>query len=264
MHTVAGTPFYMAPEVLLENYGTKADIWSLGVLLYTLVSGYLPFQGSNNRDVFARIKNADFHFDHKEFSVVSKECKDLIGKLLVVSTKKRFDGKQALNHPWFEMHRQGKLSNEANLDNNVIARLKSYKGESLFKRAAMNMLVKMASSKEVDDLRKQFEAIDKDGTGMILEKELHDVIKKKQLNMSDKEVSDLIAEVDYQGNGKINYSEFLSATIDLQTFLDEQKLLAVFNQFDTDRSGKITEDNIYYAMQKLGMEVPMSEIRLII
>jgi serine/threonine protein kinase len=92
MQTVAGTPFYMAPEVLNENYGSKADIWSLGVLLYTLVSGYLPFQGSNNRDVFQRIKSADFHFDHKEFNSVSKECKDLIKNLLVVNTKKRFDG----------------------------------------------------------------------------------------------------------------------------------------------------------------------------
>ena len=41
--TVAGTPYYMAPEVLEGNYGDKADIWSLGVLMYTLVSGYLPF-----------------------------------------------------------------------------------------------------------------------------------------------------------------------------------------------------------------------------
>jgi len=47
--------------------------------------------------------------------------------------------------------------------------------------------------------------------------------------MSDNEIKDLISEVDYQGNGKINYSEFLSATIDLHKFLDEQKLLAVFN-----------------------------------
>jgi calcium-dependent protein kinase len=41
--TLAGTPYYMAPEVVTGNYSTKADIWTLGVLLYTLVSGYLPF-----------------------------------------------------------------------------------------------------------------------------------------------------------------------------------------------------------------------------
>lgn len=170
MHTVAGTPFYMAPEVLAENYNTKADIWSLGVLLYTLVSGYLPFQGSNNRDVFQRIKNADFHFDHKEFKQVSNECKDLIRKLLVVDTKKRFDGHQALKHNWFKLHSEGKLAgkDQGKVDKEIIDRLKNFKGESLFKRAAMNMLVKMATDKEVEDLRKQFVAIDKDGTGMIL------------------------------------------------------------------------------------------------
>lgn len=221
----------MAPEVLLENYGTKADIWSLGVLLYTLVSGYLPFQGSNNRDVFARIKSADFHFDHKEFQAVSPECKDLIKKLLVVDVKKRFDGIQALKHDWFKMFADGKLINKdvGRLDVDVINRLKSFKGESLFKRAAMNMLVKMATSKEVEELRQQFQAMDKDGSGMIRASELSEALKKKSFKMSTKEINDLIEEVDYQGNGSINYSEFLSATINLNRFLDEQKLLAVFN-----------------------------------
>lgn len=58
----------------------------------------------------------------------------------------------------------------------------------------------------------------------------------------------MIKEVDYHGNGKINYSEFLSATIDIRSFLTEQKVQAIFQQFDTDNSGKITPENIYLAM----------------
>lgn len=77
-------------------------------------------------------------------------------------------------------------------------------------------------------------------------------------------MNDIIAQVDYQSNSKINYSEFLSATINLNNFLDEQKLLAVFNQFDTDNSGEITMLNLKYAMQKFGMDVPEDELRRII
>lgn len=56
----------------------------------------------------------------------------------------------------------------------------------------MNMLVKMASSKEVEELRKQFQSIDKDGSNMITAKELSDAISRLKLNMSDREVTDLI------------------------------------------------------------------------
>jgi len=87
---------------------------------------------------------------------------------------------------------------------------------------------------------------------MILASELAEVLKKKQLSMSTKEINEMINEVDYHGNGKINYSEFLSATIDVRSFMTEQKMQAIFQQFDTDNSGKITKENIYFAMQKLG------------
>ena len=72
-------------------------------------------------------------------------------------------------------------------------------------------------------------AMDEDGSGMILAKELADVLKKKQLSMSNKEIQEMIKEVDYYGNGKINYSEFLSATINVRTFITEQKMQAIFS-----------------------------------
>ena len=90
--TMAGTPYYMAPEVLEGAYSKKADIWSLGVLLYTLVCGYLPFQGNNAAEVFRKIKEADYHFNHREFETISDECKDLVRKLLVLNQKKRISG----------------------------------------------------------------------------------------------------------------------------------------------------------------------------
>lgn len=93
---IAGTPYYMAPEILLGQYGFEVDIWSLGVLLYILVSGYLPFYSEDRDVVFEKIRTATFSFDHKEFQLVSDECKDLIGLMLNPDRKKRIKGKEIL------------------------------------------------------------------------------------------------------------------------------------------------------------------------
>ena len=124
----------------------------------------------------------------------------------------------------------------------------------------MNLLVKTATEEEVADLRAQFQAIDTDGTGMIHASELHDILMQKRLNVSDAEINEMIAQMDYHNNKKINYSEFLAATIDVKGFLTESRLQAVFNQFDTDSSGKITRENILLAMQKLGKEISEEEV----
>lgn len=72
---------------------------------------------------------------------------------------------------------------------------------------------------------------------MITAGELKNAIKEKDMNMSQTELQKVIDEVDYAANNKINYTEFLAATMDMSSFLDENKLLSVFKQFDTDSSG---------------------------
>ena len=64
------------------------------------------------------------------------------------------------------------------------------------------------------------------------------------LSLTPEEVQNMIKEIDFADNKRINYSEFLSATINVKDFLDDDRLNAIFNQFDIDNSGKITAANL--------------------
>ena len=90
---------------------------------------------------------------------------------------------------------------------------------------------------------------------MINAEELKHAIKASDINIPDDQIEKIIDEVDYFGNKKINYTEFLVATLDVKSFLDDNKLQAIFSQFDTDGSGSITKDNIITAMNKIGHEI---------
>ena len=63
MHTVVGTPFYVAPEVLKGDYDNQCDIWSLGVILFILLCGYPPFEGNSNKEIFNHILHQELIFD---------------------------------------------------------------------------------------------------------------------------------------------------------------------------------------------------------
>ena len=98
---------------------------------------------------------------------------------------------------------------------------------------------------------------------MINADELKQAIKESDLNIPDSEIEKIINEVDYFGNKKINYTEFLVATLDVKQFLDDSKLQAMFNQFDTDGSGVITKENIVTAMNKIGHSITQKELDVV-
>ena len=94
---------YIAPEVMSANsYDARADIWSIGVILYTLVSGLVPFQGATKRDVYDESRNGNYSFRSAQFQGVSPECRDLISQMLMVDPDDRISVKEALGHDWFE------------------------------------------------------------------------------------------------------------------------------------------------------------------
>lgn len=97
-----GTTIYAAPEILKGTpYNEKIDIWSLGVTMFSLLSGKLPFPISPESTMFDCIEKGAFFFSFKDWKGVSKEAKDLISNMIKVSPNERISVEEALQHPWF-------------------------------------------------------------------------------------------------------------------------------------------------------------------
>ncbi|GJP30285.1 hypothetical protein CLOM_g448 [Closterium sp. NIES-68] len=97
---VAGSPFYIAPEVLTGDYSLEADVWSLGVILYILLSGAPPFWGATDRDVFIKVLRNAVDMSGEEWRGVSEEAKGLVRCLLQRDPKRRPAAGKILTHPW--------------------------------------------------------------------------------------------------------------------------------------------------------------------
>ncbi|CAI8599114.1 unnamed protein product [Vicia faba] len=97
---LAGSPAYVAPEVLSGKYSEKVDIWSAGVLLHALLIGCLPFQGDSLEAVFEAIKTVKLDFQAGMWESISKPARDLIGRMLSRDTSTRISADEVLRHPW--------------------------------------------------------------------------------------------------------------------------------------------------------------------
>lgn len=82
MNAPNGTPYYIAPEVLKGSYTTQCDNWSMGVVLFIMMSGKPPFGGKSNKEIIDNVLKGSFNFDNPVWENVSDEAKDLISKLL--------------------------------------------------------------------------------------------------------------------------------------------------------------------------------------
>jgi calcium-dependent protein kinase len=246
---VIGSSYYIAPEVLTENYNQMCDLWSCGIILYILLSGKAPFSGKSDSIIIEKIKIGKYDMNIKHFENISSEVKDLIVNLLQKTVSKRLTAQKALDHAWFK-----KLKTKSNIIETGVEKIqksleniKKYKPELKLQQVVIAYLVhNIPQLQIIKDAYKIFLTYDENMDGKITKKEMVKVFKNiLKLNTKvDEEVDNIFKKLDNDNNGYIEYEEFVRASIDKEIFTKEEILQFAFKFFDKDDSGEITVEEL--------------------
>ena len=235
-----GTPLYVSPEVLKNKYNEKCDIWSCGVIMFMMLSGQPPFKGGSDAEIYQSVKEGKYNFDNEKWDEISNDAKDLINHLLIKDINKRYSAKQALSHPWILKHRRNKIIDKQKLTE-VVKNLRNYSAELKLQQLTLAYIVHNLTSKEdCDFLREVFIIFDESGSGKLtkdqLIKGLNNVLSSEE---SEKEVNRLMSIIDVDGNGFIEYEEFLRAGLNKEKIITKENLETSFKLYDINKRGKI-------------------------
>jgi len=237
-----GTPMYMAPQVLMRRYDTQCDMWSTGVIMYILLSGRPPFSGSPEDVMLDKIRNGRWKFEGASWAQVSEDAKALVRTMLKMSPKARATAEQALDSVWIKD--LAPRAADAKLDGAVMEGLRSFKVHNKLKKAALEIVAREMNDNDIKKLRDTFEALDVNQDGKLEMAELVTGIERSGLSTGSVDVQRLVAGLDVDGSGTVDYTEFLAATIDRKTSLTKEVLWSAFNVFDQNGDGKITPQEL--------------------
>lgn len=247
---IVGSAYYVAPEVLRRSYGKEIDVWSAGVILYILLSGVPPFWAETEKGIFDAIIEGELDFDSQPWPSISESAKDLVRKMLTMDPKKRLTAAQVLEHPWM---REGGEASDKPIDNAVLSRLKQFRAMNKLKKLALKVIAESLSEEEIKGLKTMFTNMDTDKSGTITYEELKTGLARLGSRLSEAEVKQLMEAADVDGNGTIDYIEFISATMHRYRLERDEHLYKAFQYFDKDNSGYITRDELEIAMKEYGM-----------
>ena len=259
-----GTIYYIAPEVFMNNYNEKADIWSCGIILYTMLCGHPPFCGNKENIIKSKILHSKLVFPSKEFNKVSNEAIEYIKSLLSYKPEKRPSAEEALNNKWLlsTVNRGNKKLSEY-----IISNLIKFRSTVGLQKATVSFLANQISiNEEIKKLKEEFDKIDVNKDGEISKNEL---IKCLEVLYPSQEAiyraNQIFKEIDFNNDGTINFSEFLTVNIQKEKLLNEETLDNAFKMFDIDGNGYITIDELKKTMpleitSKSGWKELVSEV----
>ena len=261
----AGTPMYMSPEMVDGNGTYVSDIWSVGVVVYQMVTGKLPFDGGENDEnqiLYEHIKSDEYNKEKLNNVECSDDVKDFIDKALQKDIKKRMTVQEALNHPWIKKFNVNSLDPSL-LNENTIQLLLNFSKKPALQKEIYYFLAKISNENDIAIYKNIFNFFDMNNKGGLSKNDLKEGLEKNKIDIDEDTLDIIFDGLDFHNNGKIYYSEFLAAMVSSKDFNKEEKIISVFNLLKENEQNNnyITYDSLENAAKALNLNINKERIK---
>ena len=260
-----GTPSYMSPEMIDGNVTYVSDIWSVGVIVYQMITGDLPFIGKddNNKTLYEKIKNGNYDTEILNEKDCSEEVKDFINKALQKDIKNRLTVDEALNHPWIKKFSINNLDQSLINEDSIKLFIQFSKRPALHKEI-FYFFAKISNETDIVDYKNVFNSFDANNKGCLSKEDLKTGLEKNKIDIDEDTLDCIFKGLDFHNSGRISYSEFLAAMVSSKNFNKEEKIKSVFNLLRESEQNKdyITYDSLENAAKALNLNINRERIKL--
>lgn len=259
-----GSIDYVSPEALSQGrISAKSDMWSLGVILFILLSGYPPFIAQSNRQKQQMIMAGELSFHEKTWKNISKSAKELISSLLKVDPHLRPSAQEILHHPWVI----GDSAKQEQMDSEIVTRLQGFNARRKLRAAAFasvwsssiflrtKKLRNLVGSydlkpEELENLSAHFKKICAKGDNATLP-EFEEVLRAMNLSSLVPLAARIFDLFDNNRDGTIDMREIICGFSSLKNSQGDDALRLCFQMYDTDRSGCISKEEVASMLRAL-------------
>jgi len=252
MKSSVGSGAFTAPEVLdppSEDacYTAACDLWSLGVMAYVTLSGKAPFWGGPLQ-MIERMRHEAYPLTGPLWDAVSDDAKHFISSLLKANPEERLPSERLLSHPWLA---KPFVDVHPDTFSQVLSNVEHFSHAPHFLSICVASVAKQLDHRSLDNVYRVFCRLDTNGDGSLQIDEVRAGFQEVfgAEGGLPEEVDEMFARLDFDGTGRITYTEFCAAGIGESNYTQEHVLWAAFKTFDIHDNGKITRESLQQVLQ---------------